>query len=93
MQAIKAAEKRTLTAIGVFAEGEAINRAPVDTGNLRGSITHRVEEDHVVIGTPTEYAPYVEKGTSGAKAQAFLGPAVEGNIGRIKQLASEMMKL
>lgn len=36
----------------------------VDTGNLRNSITFETEgTDTVVIGTPVEYAPYIEYGT------------------------------
>ena len=39
--------------------------APVDTGNLRNSITHEVVEDEnaVYIGTNNEYAAYVCLGT------------------------------
>lgn len=35
------------------------------TGNLRNSITHIVdtEKNEMIIGTPVEYAPYVELGT------------------------------
>lgn len=38
---------------------------PVDTGNLRNSITHQVAEgeDAVYIGSASEYAAYVELGT------------------------------
>ena len=38
---------------------------PVDTGNLRNSISHKVdpEESAVYIGTNNEYAAYVELGT------------------------------
>lgn len=35
----------------------------VDTGNLRNSITHKVLENEVYIGTDVEYAIYVELGT------------------------------
>ncbi|MDY6780466.1 MAG: HK97-gp10 family putative phage morphogenesis protein [Halobacteria archaeon] len=36
----------------------------VDTGNLRSSIGYtRVELAHYLVGTPVEYAPYVERGT------------------------------
>ncbi len=45
------------------AEGYAKKATPVDTGNLRNSISHKVTEDAVYIGTNTEYAPYVEFGT------------------------------
>jgi HK97 gp10 family phage protein len=94
-KALTAADERTLEAIGVFVEGEAIIRTPVDTGNLRNSLTHKVnlDERSVSIGTPVEYAAYVEKGTSKQKEQPYLTPAVEDNINKIKKLASEMMKV
>lgn len=50
---------------GSQAEGYAKELVPVDTGNLRNSITHTVDEEEpaVYIGTNAEYAPYVELGT------------------------------
>lgn len=69
--------ERALTRIGLSAEGYAKKECPVDTGNLRNSITHAVEmkEKAAYIGTNVEYAPYVELGTSRSKAQPFLKPA------------------
>ena len=62
---IKAALLRGLEKCGLAAEGYAKKLCPVDTGNLRNSITHVVDEDEpaVYIGTNVEYAPYVELGT------------------------------
>lgn len=76
-QGIVRAIDRALEEIGLAAEGYAKRACPVDTGNLRNSITHAVEsaEDAVYIGTNVEYAPYVEMGTSRAAAQPFLRPA------------------
>lgn len=56
---------RALEKIGMAAEGYAKDLCPVDTGNLRNSITHVVDESDgaVYIGTNVEYAPYVELGT------------------------------
>lgn len=60
---IEAACKRGLDICGGKAETYAKLRCPVDTGNLRNSITHQMEGDKTaVIGTPVEYAPYVELG-------------------------------
>lgn len=59
----KAALKRALERCGMQAEGYAKDLTPVDTGNLRNSITHKVLEDAVYIGTNNEYATYVELGT------------------------------
>lgn len=56
---------RALERIGLQAEGYAIDLVPVDTGNLKNSITHTVDEAEKVayVGTPNEYAVYVEMGT------------------------------
>lgn len=68
---------RALEEIGLAAEGYAKRACPVDTGNLRNSITHVVDsaEDSAYVGTNVEYAPYVEMGTRRAAAQPFLRPA------------------
>ena len=60
-----AAVLRALERCGSQAEGYAKDLAPVDTGNLRNSISHTVDEDEpaVYIGSNTSYAPYVELGT------------------------------
>ena len=44
-------------------ENEAKKQCPVDTGDLRNSITHEVEDNVGYVGTNKEYAPYVEYGT------------------------------
>ena len=51
-----------LEKIGLLAENYAAKKCPVDTGNLRGSITYEVDagDNAVYIGTNVEYAPYVE---------------------------------
>lgn len=61
----EAACLRALEKCGLVAEGYAKKECPVDTGNLRNSITHEVDEggDAVYIGSNTEYAAYVELGT------------------------------
>ena len=62
---IEAAYLRALERIGSEAEGFAVDLCPVDTGRLRGSITHKVKKGKktVYVGTKVEYAPYVELGT------------------------------
>lgn len=48
-------------------EGSAKQKAPKDTGALKGSIQRKVENDNGniagIVFTPLEYAPYVEYGT------------------------------
>lgn len=61
----QAAVIRALEKCGLTAEGYAKLLCPVDTGNLRNSITHQVDEGEpaVYVGSASEYAPYVELGT------------------------------
>jgi len=53
--------------IGKLVSIEAKSRVPVDTGDLKQSISYVVKKDNgktiVSIGTPAPYAVYVEKGT------------------------------
>ena len=60
---LDAALARALERCGMQAEGYAKDLTPVDTGNLRNSITHKVLENVVYIGTNNKYATYVELGT------------------------------
>jgi len=60
----------------LLVEGEAKKRCPVDTGQLRASITPVIESWAAgYVGTNTAYAPYVEYGTRKMAAQPFLEPA------------------
>lgn len=56
---------RALEKCGLTAEGYAKRLCPVDTGNLRNSISHKVDESEpaAYIGSNTSYAAYVELGT------------------------------
>lgn len=63
LAAMLEAKMRALEACGLVAEGYAKKAAPVDTGNLRNSISHKVTGDAAYIGTNVEYAPYIELGT------------------------------
>lgn len=62
---LKSAAVRALEKCGLVAEGYAKQLCPVDTGNLRNSITHQTDTAELVeyIGTNSEYGPYVELGT------------------------------
>nr|DAW03844.1 MAG TPA: putative tail component [Caudoviricetes sp.] len=56
--------KKALEECGLTAERYAKEKCPVDTGNLRNSITHQMDGDNkVLIGSNTSYAAYVECGT------------------------------
>jgi phage gpG-like protein len=64
LKAMKEQVALGLESIGQEAEGYAKDDVPVDTGRLRNSIAHTVDnaEQAVYIGTNVEYAPYVEYG-------------------------------
>lgn len=83
-EAMREAQRTALEASAQLVEGEAILRCPVDTGNLRSSITHIVNDDNAVVGTNVEYAPYPEY-----KGQAYLRPALDQNKDNIKRLFSQ----
>lgn len=65
LSAFHSAVEKALEECGLVAEGYAKKLAPVDTGNLRNSISHKVdpEEPAVYIGSNTKYAAYQEFGT------------------------------
>ena len=77
---------RALERCGEQAEGYAKDLAPVDTGNLRNSISHRVDEDELAayIGSNTSYAAYVELGTGkyypGGRPTPWVYRDEEGNF-------------
>ena len=88
-------EAKALEVVGLKAEGYAKALCPVDTGNLRNSITHQVDlsVDGVYIGTNVEYGPYVELGTvkmPGGKP--FIRPAIENHMSEYKQIAINELK-
>ena len=91
---IKAALLRGLETCGLVAEGYAKKLAPVDTGNLRNSITHDVDdgEPAAYIGTNVEYAPYQELGTIHMAAHPFLKPAVADHANKYRKIIENELK-
>ena len=55
--------KRALGKACALVERSAKQKAPKGNGELRRSITSKVEGDVGIVYTPLEYAPYVEFGT------------------------------
>ena len=91
---LKEDEKRALTAVGMQVESWAKVKCPVDTGNLRNSITNEVVDNEraVYIGSAVEYGPHVELGTVRQKAQPFLKPAVTEHKSDIEQIIKTYLK-
>ena len=94
IEAIQQATVRAMEKCGLTAEGYAKKLAPVDTGNLRNSITHEVDdgEPAAYIGTNVEYASYVCLGTIHMKAQPFLKPAVNDHKDEYRKILENSLK-
>ena len=89
LSALEKGIKNGLEAIGLTAETYAKKETPVDTGRLRNSISHTVDGEAVYIGSNVEYAPYVELGTSRAKAHHMLQKAATEHSAEYKRLAED----
>lgn len=63
------------TALDIEASAKAV--APVDTGNLRNSISSDIAKLHAEVGPTAAYGVYVEYGTSRMAPQPYLGPAFD----------------
>jgi len=79
---------RALMKCGAIVENYAKQDAPVDTGRLRNSIHHEMENDDTVdIGTDVEYAIFQELGTSrGVKEKRYLTNAVRNHISEYQNI-------
>lgn len=80
-----------LEAVGLAVEAHAKVNCPVDTGNLRNSITHTVDENTAYIGTNVEYAPYVHEGTDHMPPRRFLKNALMDNLEEYKEILTEYL--
>lgn len=92
LSALEKAKKRGLEAIGLVAEGHAKKITPVDTGRLRNSIAHAVDDDAAYIGTNTSYAIFVETGARGRKGVHMLQRAATEHTSEYKKLLEDSMK-
>jgi HK97 gp10 family phage protein len=85
--------EKALFASCIIVEGDAVERVPVDTGNLKNSITHDVKMKgenggEGIVGTNVDYAPWVEFGTRHMLAQPYLRPSLLANEHRIASVFS-----
>lgn len=88
---------RALEAVGLHLEGEAADELEneprrVDTGRLKGSITHAVQDRTLYVGTNVEYGPYVHEGTSRMKPNRFLRNAFERNMEQVETYIKDELK-
>lgn len=92
LSAMEKAIERGLESIGLTAEGHAKKETPVDTGRLRNSISHAVEDRTAYIGTNVEYAPYVELGAQGRNGVHMLQRAASEHTDEYKRIMEDSMK-
>lgn len=83
---VTAACVKSLAEAGKLIETRAKFLCPVDTGNLRRSITSDVDGLTAEIGTNVHYAPHVEFGTRRSKAQPYLRPAGDNSRTDVENL-------
>ena len=83
---------QVLEAGSAMVQADAILLAPVDTGNLRGSIVRRVLGNIAIVGTNVDYAQHVEYGTRRSRAQPYLRPAIDRNRKKIIGLMAELIR-
>lgn len=85
-----------LEALGIEAEGNAVNEitklGAVDTGRLRGSISHSHDDENAYIGTNVEYAQYVEFGTRRMSARPFLRNGITHYVNDYKRIIEAGLK-
>jgi HK97 gp10 family phage protein len=89
---LRSTTDKFLTIAGIEVERDAKRLAPVDTGNLEGSITRRVEGNTAIVGTNVEYAEHVEYGTVRSEAQPYMRPAIDANRRPLIKLFAKMIK-
>lgn len=72
----------------------AAARAPVDTGNLRNSISRQVGGSGGTlrgeVGPTAKYGGYVENGTSRMRAQPYLRPATDAVLPGYEQALAQL---
>lgn len=72
-------------------ERSAKNRAPVDTGKLKGSIGVTMHSDYSgEVGPTAEYGYWVEMGTSRMAPQPYMGPAADIHFPLFEQAIAQL---
>lgn len=74
---LPSAIQQGLDRAGYIVENDAKRKVGVDTGTLRNSITHEVEDSICYIGSAIEYAPYHHE------KNQFLEESIQENLQEI----------
>ncbi len=73
----------------------AMTFVPVDTGNLRSSITWDAADSDdgaaAEVGPTAAYGAYVEYGTSTQAPQAYMGPAFDQHAGTLQDVLAQIV--
>ncbi len=93
LRELEKAVREKLQALAELVVSEAKIRCPVDTGNLRNSITWGEVENGYIVGSHVEYAPYQELGfhhyRSGRFIQnPYLLPGLRAALERVRNILS-----
>ncbi len=92
LDALEKATKQTALA----AQADARDNAPVDTGNLKQSIStehaRSIEAATSTVYTNVEYGLYQELGTVNMAAHPYMMPALNANISTFEQLARKELE-
>jgi hypothetical protein len=76
------------------ASGSGEKTSPSGPGSVASdTITPPPGQFDVYVGTPVEYAPYIEYGTVRSEAQAFLRPALDIAYGRVPTVVEKNGKI
>jgi len=89
---LRSTTDKFLTEAGIVVQRDAKELVPVDTGNLKGSITHRVDGNAAIVGTNVEYAEHVEYGTVRSQAKPYMRPAIDANRRKLIKRFAQMIK-
>ena len=83
--------QKSLKMIGLVAQEYAADNSPVDTGRLRASMTHQLEDNSVYIGTNVEYAIYQELGTRYIKGHHMLENTAKAGLYALFLIADKVL--
>jgi HK97 gp10 family phage protein len=86
-----AAARVALAKTAADIEADAKSFVPVDTGNLRASISRTVSGLVAEIGPTAAYGAYVEFGTSRQGPAAYMGPAFDRRAGGLEQALAQIV--
>lgn len=81
-----------LTKTAYKIEANAKRNCPIDTGNLRRSITTDIGDMEVDVGSNCEYASYVHDGTYKMAARPFLEEAADTEIDGLADRIAEAIE-